>query len=93
MSRLSGASLLALAMAALLGSLTLVTWRQTRALEALAELDAVQSEVSLAQAEREELTRRIRKLESRAHVTAAAAGIGMHTPEASEIVYLTGAPR
>ena len=90
MTQFSGASLVALAMAALLGALTLVAWRQSRALESLAELDTVRSEVSLALAEREELDRRIRRLESRAHVVEAASRIGMHTPEASEIVYLTG---
>ena len=88
MKRFSGASLIALAMAALLGALTLVTWRQNRALESLADLDTVRAEVSLALAEREELERRIRQLESRAHVVAAATELGMHMPEAAEIVYL-----
>lgn len=90
MKRLPGAALVALAMAALLVSLTLVAWRQPRALEALAHLDSVQSELSLATAEQEDLNRRIRQLESRAHVVRAAERIGMHTPEASEIVYLAG---
>lgn len=91
MKRLSRPSLVALAVAALLASLTLVTWRQSRALEALADLDHARSEVSMAIAERDELARRIQRLESRAHVIEEAARrLGMRTPEASEIVYVTG---
>lgn len=94
MKRLSGSSLVALAVAALLASLTLVAWRQGRALEGLAALDAVRTEVSVAIAERDELARRIQRLESRSHVVEVAEQrLGMHTPEAAEIVYLTGALR
>ena len=92
MKRLPGVWLVVLAMAALLASLTLVTWRQSRALEALAELDHARSEVSIARAERDELTQRIQGLESRARVISEATRrLGMRTPEASEIVYVAGA--
>ena len=37
--------------AVLLGALGLVTWRQSRALESLSELEALRREVSVAQAE------------------------------------------
>jgi hypothetical protein len=92
MMRLSAPSLAALAVAGLLASLTLVAWRQARALESLGALEAVRSDVSLAQAESEELSRRIQRLESRAYVVEAAESrLEMRTPEAAEIVYLTGA--
>ncbi len=94
MKRLSAPSLVALAVATLLASLTFVTWRQSRALEALAALDETRSDVALAAAERNELARRIQQLESRAHVVPEAERrLGMHTPAASEIVYVTGVGR
>ena len=84
-------SLLALGFAALLASLSLVTWRQSRAFEALAALDEVQRELSLATAEQTELQRRIQRLESRTRVSIVAVErLGMHQPEASEMVLLSG---
>jgi cell division protein FtsL len=91
MSRLSGPSLVALASAALLAALSLVAWRQTRAVEALAELDRVRRETSLVMAERSELVRRVQVLESRGRVVPEArARLGMHTPDASQVVILFG---
>lgn len=91
MSRVSGPSFVALAVAALLAALSLVAWRQSRALEALAELDHVRRETALVMAERLELQRRIRHLESRPRVVSEARErLGMHTPDASEIVILSG---
>ena len=85
-------SLLALGFACLLTSLSLVTWRQSRAFEALADLDEVQRELSLATAEQTELERRIQRLESRTRVsTVAIELLGMHQPDASEMVLLGGA--
>lgn len=82
---------MALAVAALLASLSLVTWRQSRALEALAELQDVRRDVILAQAEVAELGRRIQYLESRSHVEPAARDVlGMHMPRDGEIVLLSG---
>lgn len=90
-SRLSTPSLVALAFAGLLASLSLVTWRQSRALEALAELDRLERERSLTQADLTELDRRIQYLESRGRVVPEArARLGMHSPAASEIVWLPG---
>jgi cell division protein FtsL len=90
-SRLSTPSLVALAFAALLASLSLVTWRQSRALEALADLDRARRERSLAESDRVELDRRIQYLESRGRVVPEARRrLGMHTPDGSEMVLLPG---
>ncbi|HZD04479.1 MAG TPA: hypothetical protein VE173_06165 [Longimicrobiales bacterium] len=90
-SRVSTPSLVALAFAALLASLSFVTWRQGRALEDLAELDQVRRERSLAEANRVEVQRRIQVLESRGRVASEARRrLEMHTPASSEIVYLAG---
>ena len=94
MNRLAAPSLVALAMAALLGSLSLVTWRQARAMEALAALDRVRQERELVEAEKQELVRRIQFLESRGHIVSRARELlGMHTPATDEIVYLSGVGR
>lgn len=75
----------------LLGSLAVVAYRQGRALDALAELDRVRTDRSVALAERADLERRVQQLESRSHVVPEArARLGMRTPEAAEIVYLPG---
>ncbi len=80
-----------LAVVVLLTSLGLVTWRQSRALEALAELDHTRRQASVAAAERVELERRIQVLESRGRVVPAAREhLGMHTPDATELVILPG---
>jgi cell division protein FtsL len=87
-------SLLALGFAALLGALSLVTWRQARAREILAEVDRVRSEIALAEAETTELVRRIQYLESRPRVREwAMANLGMHQPGGEEIVLLEGRSR
>jgi cell division protein FtsL len=84
-------SLLALGFASLLASLSFVTWRQSRAFEALAALDEVRRELSLAEAEQTELERRIQRLESRSRIsTVAAERLGMHQPDAAEMVLLSG---
>jgi cell division protein FtsL len=92
--RFSGALLTALSVALLLAALSLVTWRQARALERLAELDRLEREVSLLTAERNALESRIQVLESRGRVVPAARErLGMRTPsdEAGEIILLSGA--
>lgn len=82
---------LGLAVTAFLLSLGLVTWRQSRALETLAELDAARREASVAAAEVVELEREIQFLVSRGRVVPAAEELlGMHTPDASELVILAG---
>lgn len=79
----------ALAVAVLLASLSLVAWRQGRARGVLAELDRVRREAALSRAEKADLLHRIQYLESRSRVVPAArARLDMHTPEADEIVIL-----
>ncbi len=79
----------ALSFAALLASLGLVIWRQSRALEVLRGLDAVRREQAVVEAERSELAQRIRRLESRSRVvTEAGSRLGMHVPSGEEIVIL-----
>jgi cell division protein FtsL len=89
----SGTIRLALAFAALLGSLTMVIWRQSRALELLRDIEGMRSSRVIVEAERSELTRRIQHLESRTRVVADARDhLGMHVPSASEIVILPLSP-
>ena len=86
--------ILALGFASILASLSVITWRQSRAFEALATLDEVRRDLSFAKAERTELDRRIQGLESRARISSVAVEhLGMHHPNASEIVLLTGVYR
>ena len=85
----AGTIRLALAFAALLGALTLVIWRQSRALETLRAMDSMRSARVIAEAERAELLRSIQTLESRTRVVADARDrLAMHVPSASEIVIL-----
>jgi len=87
-------SLLVLGFTGFLSSLSLVTWRQSRAFEALAELDGVERSLSLAESERAELLRRIQGLDSRTRISSVAQErLGMHRPEASEMVLLSGGTR
>lgn len=79
----------ALAVVTLLGSLALVTWRQSRALEVLERLDDVRTQISVAEAERVDLERHIQVLESRSRVVPEARDrLGMHTAVVSELVIL-----
>ena len=83
----------ALTVAMVLLALGFVTWRQSRALEVLRELEEVRRASAEARAERIELERGIQTLESRSRVVPAArARLGMHTPDASELVILTAEP-
>lgn len=89
--KLSGPLLTILSVALLLAGLSLVAWRQSRAREALAELDGIRREISLMTAERNELANRIQSLESRSRVTREAQErLGMHSPADSlgELVLL-----
>lgn len=89
MSRAVATGRLVLAGSVLLASLTFVAWRQSRALEALAALEEVRGHRELAEVERATLQRRIQHLESRGRVVPEAKErLGMHTPDASEIVFL-----
>ncbi len=83
----------AVTMAVLLGSLGFVTWRQSRALETLAEWDDLRRTTTDSRAQVVELEREIQVLTSRARVVPEArARLGMHTPEASELVMLLAEP-
>ncbi len=91
--RRSGPLLVILAVGLLLAALSLVTWRQARALETLAELDRIRSEISLLTAERNQLEARIQALESRGRVVSEAGErLGMRRPNdmSGEIVLLSG---
>ena len=84
-------SLLALGFSGLLSALSLVTWRQSRAIEALAEFDRLERSLSLAESEQTELLRRIQGLASRSRMSSVAQEhLGMHHPDASEMVLLSG---
>lgn len=79
----------ALLFALLLGSLTLVVWRQSHALAALRELDGVRRERVVEEARRAALSRRVEQLESRARISEVArARLGMRLPTGDEIVIL-----
>jgi cell division protein FtsL len=79
----------ALLIAVLLSSLTLVVWRQSRALTVLSELDDIREERVLEEARRASLLRRIESLESRARITVEARDrFGMRLPTGDEIVIL-----
>ncbi len=83
---------LAVALALLVGSLGLLTWRQSRAFETHVELEEVRRTVSLARAEGIEFERQIQVLRSRGRIVPAGRALGLHTPDASEQVILaTGA--
>lgn len=81
---------LVVSLAFFLGALGMVTWRHSRSLESLAELDEIHRRTSVALAERVELERDIQILTSRQHVVPEArARLGMHTPEVGhELVLL-----
>jgi hypothetical protein len=83
----------AVTIALLVGALGYVTWRQSRALETLAEWDEVRRRTAVARAQVVEMEREIQVLTSRARVVPdARARLGMHTPEASELVILLAEP-
>ncbi|MDT8367825.1 MAG: hypothetical protein RQ745_01365 [Longimicrobiales bacterium] len=91
MSAPATAPRIAMVLAVFLGSLTLVAWRQGRALDLMGKVDSVRAAVSLEHAETDELQHRIQRLESRAWVVEQArVRLGMHRPDASEIRILSG---
>ena len=80
---------IALSCAALLASLSMVVYRQGRALEVLRELDAARREHVLLESRRATLTREIELLESRSRIVAVAGSrLGLHVPSGEEIVIL-----
>ncbi len=80
---------LALAFALLLASLTLVVWRQSRAMDELRRLDLLRSERAVLESQRAALLSRIQVLESRSRIVGLAGDwLGMRVPTAEEIVIL-----
>ncbi len=87
--RLSWITLTVLGVTALLLALSLVSWRQTRVRAGLGEVAELQRQISLAEAERAELLRRIQYLESRSRVVAEAEDrLGLRRAQAHEIVWI-----
>jgi hypothetical protein len=77
----------------LLASLGYVTWRQSRALETLEQWDQLRRDSAVARAGVVELEREIQVLTSRARVVPEARErLGMHMPDASEMVILLAEP-
>lgn len=82
---------LAASMVVLLASLSVVVWRRSRTLEALALNESLSREISLAESELTELQRRIQHLESYGRVVLEARErLGMKTAGAEDIVILPG---
>jgi len=93
MKRGTGAIRMGAAFTLLFASLTLVVFRQSRALDALGRLERARQESVLLQAERAQLAREIQHLEGRARIVAVAGErFGLRVPAADEIVIL-GAPQ
>ena len=87
--RNQGTLRMAIACAALLGALSMVVWRQSRALEALRALDAARAEHVMLESARASVIREIELLESRSRIVATAgARLGLHVPSGNEIVIL-----
>ena len=87
--RNQGTLRIALACATLLGSMSLVVWRQGRALETLRALDEARRTHALLESSRASLLREIEELESRSRiVTVAGERLGLHVPSGAEIVIL-----
>lgn len=79
----------ALLFAAFLASLSLVVWRQSRALEMLRAIDEVRRERAVVEAQRTALVRELDVLESRGRITRLAEQeFGMRVPHGDEIVLL-----
>jgi hypothetical protein len=89
MKRSTGAIRMGIACALLFGALSMVVWRQSRALEELRAMDVARAQRALLQAERSELQRSIQRLESRPYVVAVAGErLGLRVPAGGEIVFL-----
>lgn len=85
----SGAIRFGVASALFFASLSLVVWRQSRALEELRGLDEARGTRALLEAERTQLQREIQQLESRTRIVeVAAARLGMRVPSGDEVRFL-----
>ncbi len=91
MSRRRAAGRVAVALAAVLGALALVAWRQSQARETMAQLEEVVRELAVAADEKEELVRLLARVEGRAWVAAEAARrLGLRPPRDGEVVIPSG---
>jgi len=78
-------SRIAFALAVFLGSLTLVAFRQGQALTVMEEIEDLRAEISLANAEKDEVRQRIQRLQGRGWITEQASErLGMSVPDASQ---------
>jgi cell division protein FtsL len=78
-----------LTLAVFLATLVLVAWRQTRAYTLMSEIERVNGEIALANAEGDDLRQRIQYLESLERVVVdARVRLGMHLPTDAERVIL-----
>jgi len=93
MSRFPFSLIVALCVALLMGSLSIVAWRQGPARDAVARHQRVQEEVMLERDERAGLQQRIRHLESRKRVVTDARALGFEVPDPSKIFWLSGGDR
>lgn len=83
-----GVSWVALALAAILGALSLVAARQGTGLRVLTEVELLAGRLQLEQARQDELIARIRHLESRGVVMRRAeAELGMHGAQGDELAF------
>jgi cell division protein FtsL len=74
---------------AVAASLASVIWRQTAGVDRQRALAAVQAEISVAEAERVELTNRVQALQTRARITRVAGSrLGLHVARDDEVVLL-----
>lgn len=91
MSRKGSVGRTVLALAAVVGALTLVAWRQSTARETMAALDDVVRDLALAADEQEELARRLVVIEGRSWIGAEAARrLGLRPPTEREVVIPSG---
>jgi cell division protein FtsL len=89
MRRGSGAIRMGIACALLFASLSLVVWRQSRALDEVRALDEARSRRVVLEAERTQLQREIQRLESRSRIVSVAGSrLGLRVPSGQEIVIL-----
>jgi hypothetical protein len=76
---------MALAFAAFLGSLSLVIWRQSRALDLLRDVDGTRTERASIESQKSRLTGRIQQMESRTRILAVAGEWwGLRVPSTDE---------
>jgi hypothetical protein len=94
MRALAGTSMVGLAVAAFLASLSLVSWRQGEALRELERLEVLEQECLVETATLEELENKVRHLESWGRVVEEAESrLGMRRAESTDIILLPAEDR